>query len=99
MALRRETIRKGFVCEYHKILTIRAEYNASNMDRDNYETLHVTVAVYKDASVRLANVDDFIVINTYHFYVGDVGAPRKAELGDVYDALKDLPAYSGAVNV
>ena len=75
------------------------EFANSTPDIDIYTVIHAKVAMYKDKDTRIADVDNFLRMKAYHFYRGTVGCPKKGEIGDVYDAIKDLPEYSGAVNV
>lgn len=99
MAIQKDVTFKGVVCNYHKLWSVNAEFANGTPNIDTYTVINVEVAMYKDLATRVGSVENFLRMQTYHFYRGAVGCPTKAEIGDVYDAIKDLPEYAGAVNV
>lgn len=99
MALQKEVDYRGIVCNYHKVLGMNVEFRVDPPGSNGYSKVDIIVGLYKDAAHRVGGVDNALRTKQYHYLKSDTGAPTKAELDEVYDALKLLPEFNGAVDV
>jgi predicted CoA-binding protein len=99
MALQKEITFKGVTCNYHKIWAIYGEFAAVNPNSDNYTSINVKVALYKDVTVRALNVENFLRLKEYRFISGEPNAPEKETVAKAYKALKKLPEFVDAIDV
>lgn len=99
MSLQKEIIFKGVVCNYHKIWAIWGEFATLNPNSDNYTTINIKVALYKDVATRALDVENFLRLKEYHFIAGEPNAPENERVVKAYKALKHLPEFADAVDV
>jgi hypothetical protein len=99
MALQKDIIFKGVVCNYHKIWAIYGEFATINPNSDDYTSINVKVALYKDVNVRAEDVDNFLRLKEYRFFAGELYAPEKETIAKAYKALKKLDDFNEAVDV
>jgi predicted CoA-binding protein len=99
MALRKDITFKGVTCNYHKIWAIYGEFAAVNPNSDEYTSINVKVALYKDINVRAENVENFLRLKEYRFIADEPNAPEKETVVKAYKALKHLPEFVDAVDV
>ena len=99
MALKKDIIFKGVVCNYHKIWAIYGEFATVNPNSDDYTSINVKVALYKDVNVRAENVENFLRLKEYRFFAGEPNAPEKETVAKAYKALKKLTEFDGVEDV
>jgi hypothetical protein len=99
MALQKDIVFKEVVLSYHKILAIWGEFAAVNPNSNEYTSINVKVASYKDATTRALDVENYIRLKEYHYLAGQVDAPTNEHVEKAYKALKKLPEFEGAIDV
>jgi len=99
MALQKEIMFKGVLCNYHKIWAIWGEFAAVDPNSDHYTSINIKVALYKDLPTRALDVEAFLRLKEYHFQIGEVGAPENEKVVKAYKALKGLEEFVGAIDV
>jgi len=99
MSLYKEITFKGVVCNYHKIWSIDGEFAVQSPNSNEYTSINVEVALYKDEATRAINVGNYLRLKEYHFLHDTPNAPVNESITKVYKALKHLPEFNEAVDV
>jgi len=101
MALSKDILYKGVICNYHKILSISAEYTNLSPNADRYKTLSAKVGSYKDSTIRGDDVGSFLLLTNIRYTYGQPSAPETDKIDKVYKSLKKDPSspFVGAEDV
>ena len=99
MALLKEVIYKGVVCNYHKIWEMRPVFASQVPNSGEYTSINIVVGLYKDEVVRENEVKAHLRLKEYRFVAGELNAPENEKIEKAYKALKKLPEFEGAEDV
>ena len=91
MALELRITYKGVDAEYWKIMKTVIEYKNGITDEDKATFIYVELALYADRIVRIANVNNYLLLRGYSFKDVPVATQE-----DIYTRIKLLPEFEGA---
>jgi len=98
MALLKDISYKEVLLQYHKVWAIWGEFAVVEPNSNQYTSINIKVASYKDATTRALNVENYIRLKEYHYIQGSVDAPVNEHIEKAYKALRKLPEFDGAVD-